>query len=187
MSGPSPKTNRSMAEISRMTGVSVLFGLAIAAAVETVGANLFFWQADGFADSAERIEFQGVHSRLFPYQFHHVGIFFSGLVSVGLDVADGASLELLNAAARDEFEVVFRGREVEERASVYEWRTTDPDMHFFASAVVEHLHVVAQLRTPDDGVVAKDHFFPLQHFAAGNEFHTGDEAPLLLVDGHKTT
>ena len=148
-------------------------------------AKVTLGQADGFHNAFQSVEFQRIDAYMFAQHLHEVGVFLAGRVAILFDVAAVVALHFLDAAARDEFHHIFRGREIEEGAAVEQWRATDAHMHLAGTEVIKHLHIVAQLRAAHDGVVAKSHLLAVQKGAVGDEFHLGHMLPLALVDGHE--
>jgi len=158
---------------------------AVGAAVEAVGAELAFGQADGLAYGVETVELECIYTDGFANGLHKSGILLGGFVHVGFQVAEFAAFELGDDTAGDEFEVVFGGGEVEVVATEEERGTADADMDAFHTVGIEHLCLVAELGAADDAVVAEYHAFAFEHFAGGDEFHFGHKAAGSLVDGHE--
>ena len=117
---------------------------------------------------------------------HHLGIFGCGAVHVAVQVLVAVTLQLLNDTARDELHLSLGGREVEELATVKQRRTANADMHLFGATLVHLLHVVAQLRAPHNGIVAKNDTLTFQQVAVGQQLHFGYMLAHILVGRHKT-
>lgn len=147
----------------------------IAGTIEAVGADITFRETDGVHDSFKAVELKSVDTNMLAYFLDHGGIFLGGAVAIGFEVAYFATFKLFDTAACDKLHIGFGSREIEEGASVDEGRTADADMDVLHSSFVEHLDLVAELSATNNGVIAEDHIFAFQHFAAGDEFHLGYE------------
>ena len=97
-------------------------------AIETVGANALLRQSYSFGDSIQRVEFQSINSNALADNLHHSGILRRGAVHVAVQVLVAVSLQLLNHATGDEFQLRLGSREIEETATVEQRRTADADM-----------------------------------------------------------
>ena len=97
------------------------------------------------------------------------------------------SFELLNDAAGYQFKLRLRSREIDKTARINQRRTANAHVHFLGSATEKIAHIVAQLGTSHDGVVAENHTFTVDEVGIGNEFHLGHQLAQLLCGRGKTT
>ena len=161
--------------------------MPVARAVEAMGAKLTLGQADGTHHALQGIEFQRINADMLAEHLDEVGVLGARRVAVLFDVLVIVALHLLDAAAGDELHHVLRGREVEEGTAEEQGRTADAHVHLLGAVVVEHLHVVAQLRATHDAVVAEGHLLAIQHLMVGDELHLGHMLALALVDWHEAS
>ena len=153
-----------------------IYLVAIGAGIEAVGADGLLGKTDSLANILDGIELESIDTNVLTDYLNHVGILLAfGILIKGelffRQLGSWGALEFLDDAAGDELPVSLRLTEVEESASVDQWRTGDTDVHFLGTVVIEHLHIVAQLGTTDNGVVAEDHLLTFEHGTAGDELH----------------
>ena len=162
------------------------YSMPVARAVEAMRAEVALGQTDGLHHAVQGVELQRIHTDMLAQHLDEVGVFGRRRVAILLDVLVVVALHLLHATARDELQDVLRGREVEEGTAEEQGRTADAHVHLLGAVVVEHLHVVAQLRATHDAVVAEGHLLAFEQGTVGDELHLGHMLALALVDGHET-
>ena len=91
--------------------------VAVTRAIEAVGAEVAFGQAYCLHHAVQGIEFQRIDTDVLAEHLDEVGIFRCRRVTVIVNVAVVITFQFLNAAARDEFQDILGGREVEEGAA----------------------------------------------------------------------
>ena len=146
--------------------------VTIAAAIEAVGADLAFGHANGLDKILEFGKLQRGQSQTTGYLLHHLLIFRrvgSGIAFQMLLVV--ATLEITDDTTGDQFQIALRRGETDKRTTVDQRRTRDTTMHLFGTIVEEGLHIIPQLRTTHDGVVAKDDALVFQQGRVRNQFH----------------
>lgn len=148
-----------------------------------MGAKLALGQADGLDQGLQRIETQGSEAEAFAHDLDHTVVLGRAGGGIFLEVLVLVALEPLDDATGDELERALGGSEANEGAGVDEGRTSDANVYLLGSVLVEHLDVVAQLRTAHDGVVAEQQTLVLKHGAVGDELHLGYEVAHLLTAG----
>ena len=130
-----------------------------------MGADACLGQPDGIAYILHRIELQRIHTHMLTYHLDHAEIFRGVrlLIStqfLGSKVGGGDALQLFDDTTGDKFTVGLARTEVKERTAMHQRRATDTYMNLLGTIIVEHLHVVSQLGTAHDRVVAEHHFLP---------------------------
>ena len=90
-----------------LSGGSDAVGAVVAGAVEAVGADVAFGQADGFDDVFEGAEAERRQPETAAYLFDHAGVFRRVGGGVGFEVAVVAALEVGYDAPGDKLERAF--------------------------------------------------------------------------------
>ena len=85
--------------------VCLLVERELAAAVETVGADLTLRQSYGIDELFDGVELQCGESQVFGYGIHHAVVFRRTGGGVFVEVLVGVALKLLDHAARDKLHI----------------------------------------------------------------------------------
>lgn len=118
----------------------------VATAIEAMGANLAFWQADGLYQLLDSIELQAGQAQLASYLIHHLLVLWRTSSGILIKILIGVALKLLDDAASDELHVALGRCEVDERTTINQWWTSDAHVTLLQSSLIEqHVYVVAQL------------------------------------------
>ena len=107
-----------------------------------------------------------------------VGIFFQIRILI--------TFQILDDTTGNQLQVGLATAETEERTTIDKRRAGYAHVHLLSSVVEEHLHIVLQLGTAYNGIVAEKQTFARHHGAIGNEFHLSYQITEFLIAGCET-
>ena len=91
------------------------------------------------------------------------------------------ALEIADDTTCDQFQITLRRGEADKRTPIDQRRTRDTAMHLLGTIVEEGLHIIPQLRTAHNGVVADHNTLILQQSRVRNQLHLGHQRTALLI------
>ena len=127
----------------------------VAGTVEAMRADFTLGQSDGFDERLYGVELQRGQIEAFAYLFHHGTILRRVGSGIAVKLGTGVTFDVLYHFACDEFHIALRRGKVDVATAIYQWRTGYAHVYLSSSIVIEYLHIVAQLGTAYDGVVAE--------------------------------
>jgi len=129
---------------------------------------LFFWQSDGFDQVRQVLILQGCHTQTLPDLINH-GIIPAG---AGCRILSRYSslLQLVNCQTSGEVQCGPGGGEVQKFTGKDKSRTGRPDMDLFGATLEKVLHIIFQLGSSHDRVVANTILLPAMSSFTGISF-----------------
>ena len=148
-----------------------------------MGADFALGQADGLYKCIHPVEFKGSEAEHISDALHHAAMLGGIGVSIFFQILILITFQILDDTTGHQLQVGLATAETEERATIDKRRTGYAHVYLLGSIVEKHLHIVLQLGTAYNGVVAEKQTFARHHGAVGNELHLGDKLNHRFVDG----
>ena len=155
--------------------------MTIAAAIEAVGADPTLRKTDTLNQILQFGELQCGESQALGNLCHHTLIFRRIGLCILLEILLVVALEILDDTTGNQLHITLGRGEADERTAIDQRRTRDAAVNLLGTILEKGSHVILQLGTTYDGVVAEHHALILQQSRVWNQLHLCHQSTALLI------